>query len=68
MEKKQAEMAAAQSEKEQLLASSKAEASGCHHNGLKQVGLASHLYAGDHGNLLPTNIGQIRGLLFQRGF
>jgi len=69
VEKTQGELATAQSENAQMVALFKAEAiRAVTINALKQVGNASHMYAGDHRNLLPTNIGQIRGLLADVNF
>jgi RNA polymerase sigma factor (sigma-70 family) len=63
-EKKQSELATARSENAQMVAIMKAEAiRSVTINALKQVGTASHMYAGDNGNMLPTNMGQIQGLL-----
>jgi RNA polymerase sigma factor (sigma-70 family) len=60
MERKQAELATAKSENAQTVASQKAQAIRIVTiNTLRQIGLACRDYANSHGDVLPTNFGQV---------
>jgi RNA polymerase sigma factor (sigma-70 family) len=64
MEKNQGELATARSENARMVAIAKAQANrALTVNVLKQIGRACHIFAGNNGNLLPTNMAQIQGLL-----